>query len=290
MGALCLVRRAGQPFTKPDVDVARSFADQAAAALHIGELRLDRERLRVMEDRERIARDLHDSVIQDLFAAGMSLEGVRPLITSPRAAERVAATVDQLDRTIKQVRSTIFELESSDTVGSSDELVRRVVENRGEQLGFEPKLEIDGQLAAVPATSMEHVLAVLSEGLSNVARHSGASAATVRLRISRQGGVDLQIDDDGTGFDPERVPRGNGLANMHRRAQQVRGSLEVLSNTCGTVIHLRIPSTDDRGPLGRLIDLDAMEATDAVGAVEAMDAMDAMGTDHRSPARAGVRA
>ena len=114
IGVLGMVRPTGHPFSRNDIDVARSFADQAAAALHIGELRADRERLRVLEDRERIARDLHDSVIQDLFAAGMALDSIQHLISAPLATARVAATVDQLDATIKQIRTTIFDLETGD--------------------------------------------------------------------------------------------------------------------------------------------------------------------------------
>ena len=243
MGALCLVRQTRRPFTDSDVAMAHSFADQAASALRIGDLREARERLRVLEDRERIARDLHDSVIQDLFAAGMALDAVQPLITSMEAADRVTATIDQLDSTIKQIRSTIFELEAADLGVRAADLVRRVVDSRAEQLGFAPQLDVDGDLDDAPAGVIDHVLAVISESLSNVARHSGARAAKVKITITPAGALTLVITDDGGGFDPQRVPRGRGLDNMHRRAALLGGLLTIsrpASNT-GTRVMLTTP-------------------------------------------------
>ncbi len=229
IGVLCLIRPPGRPFDRSDIDVARSFADQAAAALHIGELREDRERLRMLEDRERIARDLHDSVIQDLFAAGMALDAVQPLITSHLAAERVAATIDQLDGTIKEIRTTIFELETSDPGERSTDLLRRVVEGRREQLGFTPRLDLDGPLDDAPPALIDHVLAIVSEGLSNIARHARASRATVQVTVSGAGALTLAVTDDGTGFDAKRAPRGNGLSNMRRRAELLSATLRITS-------------------------------------------------------------
>jgi PAS domain S-box-containing protein len=242
IGVLCLVRPPGEPFSRSDIDVARSFADQAAAALHIGELRADRERLRVLEDRERIARDLHDSVIQDLFAAGMALDAVQPLIGSQLAAERVATTIDQLDATIKQIRSTIFELETSDPGERGTDLLRRVVDSRSEQLGFSATLELDGRLDAAPPALVDHVLAIVSEGLSNIARHAEATSAGVRVRASREGGLTVTVWDDGSGFDPQRAPRGNGLANMRRRAELLSATLRITSTPgAGTRLLLETP-------------------------------------------------
>ena len=239
LGALCLLRSSDRPFGDGDVAVAHSFADQAAAALHIGVLREARERLRVMEDRERIARDLHDSVIQDLFAAGMALDAIQPLIGPAEAAERVAATIDQLDATIKQIRSTIFELEIHDPTLRVADMVRRAVEGRAEQLGFTPGLEVTGDLDDTPAGLVDHMLAVISESLSNVMRHSGARSAGVEVSITPGGALTLVIEDDGGGFDPTRVPRGRGLDNMHRRAGLVGGRLSVTrSPTGGTRVML----------------------------------------------------
>jgi len=240
IGVLCLVRPLGNRFQRNDIDVARGFADQAAATLHIGELRADRERLRVLEDRERIARDLHDSVIQDLFAAGIALDAVQPLISSPMAAERVASTVDLLDATIKQIRSTIFELETSDPGASALDLVRRAVDGRTDQLGFSPALEVVGDLDQVPGEVIDHLVGVVSEALSNVARHSGAGAATVRIRVEPGGAVTLVVADDGSGFDPIRVPRGSGLGNMHRRAALLGAELSIVSAAAGTGTRLQL--------------------------------------------------
>lgn len=239
LGVLCLVRAAGEPFARADIDIARSFAEQAAATLHIGELRADRERLRVLEDRERIARDLHDSVIQDLFAAGMALDAIQPLITSPRAAERVATCIDMLDTTIKKIRRTIFELETTDPGGPRSNVLRAAVEGRRDQLGFEPKLELEGDVDDVAPERLDHLVAVISEALSNVARHAGAQSATVGLAVARSGGVRLWVRDDGSGFDPARVPPGNGLSNMRRRAELLGGTFTVTSAVGqGTLLEL----------------------------------------------------
>ncbi len=244
IGVLGMVRPVGHPFSRNDIDVARSFADQAAAALHIGELRADRERLRVLEDRERIARDLHDSVIQDLFAAGMALDSVQPLISAPLATARVAATVDQLDATIKQIRTTIFDLETGDPDRGVD-LLRRVVDARADQLGFSPLLDVDGELEDAPAAVVDHVLGVVSESLSNIVRHAEATKAVVRLRVSPTGAVTLVVTDDGTGFDPNQVQPGNGLANMQRRAELLGAVLKIRSTAgTGTRLVLRVPPTD----------------------------------------------
>jgi signal transduction histidine kinase len=244
MGALCLVRSTNRPFTEPDVAMARTFGDQAASALRIGDLREARERLRVLEDRERIARDLHDSVIQDLFAVGMALDAVQPLITSAEASERVTATIDQLDSTIKVIRSSIFELEAADMGVRTSDLVRHAVDNRAEQLGFTPRLEVDGDPDDIPIGVLDHVLAVLSESLSNVVRHSGARAAEVRLAISPTGSVTLAVTDDGGGFDPQRVPRGRGLDNMHRRSALLGGTLQIArpAGGQGTRVMLSAPA------------------------------------------------
>ncbi len=246
IGVLGLLRPSGQPFGRTDIDVARSFADQAAAALHIGELRADRERLRVLEDRERIARDLHDSVIQDLFAAGMALDSVKPLLTAPVALERVAATVDQLDETIKQIRSTIFELETADP-GREVDLLRRVVDARADQLGFVPSLDVDGDLDDAPPAVVDHVLGIVSESLSNIARHAEASKAGVRLQVAPSGALILTVGDDGAGYDPATVRAGNGLANMRRRAELLGAELTIHSSRGGgTTLVLRVPANRRR--------------------------------------------
>ena len=243
LGALCLVRPSGRPYADDDVTVARSFADQAAAALHIGDLREARERLRVMEDRERIARDLHDSVIQDLFAAGLALDAVQPFISPDEAAERVTATIDQLDATIKQIRSAIFELEIHDPSSRVSDLVRRAVHGRAEQLGFVPTLELTGDLDDASVGVVDHLLAVISESLANVARHAGARSTHVQVSITADGALRLVVTDDGGGFDADRVPRGQGLDNMHRRASLLGGRLSItrVAPGGGTRVMLETP-------------------------------------------------
>ncbi len=183
-------------------------------------------------------------MIQDLFATGMALDAVQPLISDPLVAERVAATIDQLDATIRQIRSTIFELETSDALrGDGAELLRRTVEARGDQLGFPAALVITGDLDDVPSTVLDHVLAVVSESLSNTARHARATRAEVDLTIARSGAVTLTVCDDGVGFDPAHPTPGSGLANMRRRAELLGARLVVRSAVgAGTSLELTVPA------------------------------------------------
>ncbi len=229
MGALCLLRSSEEPFTSGDLKIVLAFADQAAAALHIGDLREARERLRVLEDRERIARDLHDSVIQDLFAAGMALDSVRPHVATPEARERLAATIEELDGTIKAIRATIFALApDGDVPRSLPVQLRQLLLNRELPLQHLPVLELDGDLESLPGAVTDHVTAIVGEALSNIARHAGATSSAVTVGRDVSGTLLVQVRDDGRGFHPD-TPRGDGLHNMRRRAELLGGRFAVVT-------------------------------------------------------------
>jgi signal transduction histidine kinase len=214
------------------------FAGQAAVALDRESARLDREALLVLSDRERIARDLHDVVIQRLFATGLQLQTAAKLIARPEAADRVRQAITALDATIRDIRAAIFELRVPGTESLRGS-VRTLVDRAGDSLGFRVSLRLDGPVdSAVPPELTGDVLAVVGEALSNVVRH--AQATTVAVTIAA-GGQELSITvaDDGRGGATEK----SGLANLRSRAEQHGGSFTLTSSSTGTTLHWSIPLT-----------------------------------------------
>jgi signal transduction histidine kinase len=180
----------------------------------------------VYEDRDRIARDLHDLVIQRLYATGISLQGSVGLIGAPEVANRVSQAVDALDETIRDIRTSIFELQARPEAAPAG-LRSRVVEVADEMtglLGFAPTLRLDGPLDnGVPADAAEHLLGALREALSNAARH--AAASTVEVEVRATDALSLTVTDNGTGIKPGG--RRSGLVNLERRAAECGGWLRV---------------------------------------------------------------
>ncbi|MGW2565959.1 sensor histidine kinase [Streptomyces sp. NPDC001537] len=242
-GVVLLARKAGQPvFTTTETVPLQAFAAQAAIAMELAERRQDAEQIAVLEDRDRIARDLHDLAIQRLFATGMTLQSAGRFIDHPEAAARVARAVDDLDETIKIIRSTIFGLRVREG-GAGTGLRARVVRVVGEAarvLGFAPSVRMEGLLDTdVPQEIADQVEAVLSEALTNIARHAGADRAEVVLATDG-GEVRLTVTDNGGGIPPGG--RRSGLGNMAERAEQWGGALELDGgSTGGTVLVWHVP-------------------------------------------------
>ncbi|MFF1723306.1 GAF domain-containing sensor histidine kinase [Streptomyces sviceus] len=233
-GVLLLARSSGRPeFSPTETETLQAFAAQAAVAMELAERRQDAEEVAVLKDRDRIARDLHDLAIQRLFATGMTLQSAGRFIEHPEASERVVRAVDDLDETIKIIRSTIFGLRSREGADGTG-LRARVVRIAGEAapvLGFAPSVRLEGLVDTdVPREIAEHVVAVLSEALTNIARHAHAGRADVVLTAdSRQ--VRLTVTDNGTGISPDG--RRSGLLNMAERAEQLGGKMELSSPADG---------------------------------------------------------
>ncbi|GAB3586987.1 GAF domain-containing sensor histidine kinase [Amycolatopsis endophytica] len=222
-----LVARFGDvaPFTGDEVQLARTFAGHAALAMEFARAEEDRQRLAVLTERDRIARDLHDLVIQRLFATGLGLEGLRPLVAQTEVADRLSGFVHELDRTIREIRNSIFSLTEPDEPGDSlrSELVR-LTEDCTPVLGFAPRLGFSGPVdSAVPPGVRSDLTATVREALSNVARHARAAAVSVDVVVDRAGrSLTLTVSDDGVGI-PVVSGRRSGLANLADRAARWGG-------------------------------------------------------------------
>lgn len=226
-GVVLLAREAGaRDFAPEEIEPLQGFAAQAALAMELAERRRDAEQIAVLEDRDRIARDLHDLAIQRLFATGMTLQSAGRFIDHPGAEDRVLRAVDDLDETIRIIRSTIFGLRTRDDEATPGVRARavRVIDQATPALGFAPSVRMAGLLdTRVPRETADQVIAVLSEALTNVARHARAGRVDVALETDGRT-VRLTVTDDGVGIPP--AGRRSGLANMAERARTLGGGLE----------------------------------------------------------------
>jgi signal transduction histidine kinase len=239
-GALVALFQEGHRITDVEErELLGSFADQAALALDRAQATEDREELAVVSDRDRIARDLHDVVIQRLFATGLQLQGMRSIVVNPEVGERLEKAVDDLDQTIRDIRTTIFELQHRQG-GSLRSRVRALVKEYVPVLGFAPSIRILGPVdTVVSSTVADQLLAVLREALSNVARHALADQAEVEIAASPDE-LTLTVTDNGTGLPAERNE--SGLRNARRRAEVQGGVLELAAgDPTGTVFRWRVP-------------------------------------------------
>jgi signal transduction histidine kinase len=229
-------------FTDDDLDMVSGFANQASLALELTEARLEQQRAAVADDRDRIAADLHDHVIQRLFAAGLSLQSVAKQL-GPRtsAGERIAENITNLDQTISQIRTTIFKLHRASGAVTSG-LRGRILDVLTEvtpALGFSPEIRFTGPLqSVVPNDIGEDLLAVLREALSNIARHANAESAAVDISVHDV--LTLHVVDDGIGI--PAITRRSGLANMAARAERHGGALRVTrGDRAGTELAWTVP-------------------------------------------------
>jgi signal transduction histidine kinase len=248
-GVLAVANAPGRPpFTESAQRLLEAFAAQAAVALELAERRRDAERLVLLEDRDRIAKDLHDTVIQRLFATAMTLMSAIKITQRPDVAVRIQRAIDDLDETIRQIRSTIFALQA--VPGEHPALRDRiltVVEGVAESLGFTPALRLEGLLDTTVSDDIgEQLIAVLHEALSNVARHAHAHRVSVEVGVRDALMLVLVVEDDGTG-----IPAGgrrSGLRNLADRAESLGGSFETREREGGgTVLEWRVPLTAPAG-------------------------------------------
>ena len=229
-------------FTDVDEELVVALAAAAGVAIENARLHALVREMALVEDRERIARDLHDTVIQRLFATGLRLQGAARLSQRPEVAERINEAVDDLDLTVRHIRTAIFGLEASRRA-SSGGLRQRVLSLASESagpLGFEPRVLFEGAVDALPDEIATELLAALLEALTNVARHAGARR--VDVEVTADGEVLLRVADDGRGLPDEPGTAGRGLGNMEARASRLGGGMLAKSDAgAGTTIEWRVP-------------------------------------------------
>jgi PAS domain S-box-containing protein len=223
--------------------VIATIRDVSASRQADADLAAARQRVLLAEDHERIARDLHDTVIQRLFASGLSLQSVLPTVPD-MAKVKIERIIDDQDDAIRELRTAIFGLASKRSAGRTVRVVvNDLVDESARVLGFRPTLHFSGVLDTIDEPTTAEVAAVVREALSNVARHARARKVEVTLRHSDQE-LALVVADDGEGI-PGSHRLGSGLLNMHDRAQRMGGSCTVTSGeNTGTIVRWQIPTTD----------------------------------------------
>ena len=227
-GCLMVTRLSGRRgFTDNDLQMATLFANHAAVALELADARSYQQRTILLEDRDRIARDLHDHVIQRLFAAGLTVQSLQARHPDSAAAAKLGQVVNDLDDTIRQIRTSIFDLHGTLSPAPASvrtELLAMATEHVA-QLGFEPTLRFSGPVDTLVTPDLaKELAAVLREALSNVARHARASGAEVAVEVSSSR-LSLSVSDNGVGLGAST--RRSGLANLTERATRRGGTLTV---------------------------------------------------------------
>lgn len=244
LGVLRVSRRKGSAaFDAGEIRIIETFARQAALAVELARSRDDRDLVGRLEDRERIARNLHDTVIQRLFAVGMMLQAIAPNAARETDRARMVQAVDEIDETIREIRTSIFALEAHQHPGLRAEILE-LVHDVADQSGLEPRISFDGAIdAGIPDDVVPDLIAVLREALSNAVRH--ANARHVDIHLSSTDGVELRVTDDGDGL-PVDMTRRSGLANLARRAEAHDGTFTLGSKPGeGTTIVWRVPARSD---------------------------------------------
>ncbi len=235
-------KRSAEVFSDIDEEVVVTLASAAAIAIENARLHAQVEEMAVVQDRERIARDLHDTVIQRLFAAGLSLQATAQR-TSHDVTERIESTVDELDSIIREVRSVIFQLEEPKVASGLRLAVRAMAAEVSRVLGFEVVVDIDDLIDDVEfsADARHGLITTLREALTNVARHAKATAVEVVVVLDDDDVV-LKVADNGCGLNDQRALGGKGIANAAERAKTLGGSIVVADGPeGGTVLEWRVP-------------------------------------------------
>jgi two-component system, NarL family, sensor histidine kinase DevS len=234
--------KGGHAFDDHMVRAIETFASQASVAIEYARTQVENRRLGLMEERERIAKELHDGIIQSLFAVGMSLQGTALASRSPETAARLESSVEELDRVIRDLRNYIFGLRPGILADRQlDEALRALAEEIRSRSSLRVDVDVDASVAAELSARSHDIVQLTREALSNVNRHARAGHASVRL--ARDGSMArLSIKDDGIGFDPNGHSSGNGLRNMRVRAAALGGTLEVESAVAkGTSLQVTFP-------------------------------------------------
>jgi len=248
-GILYLTNKKTAPeFSEDDEELVHALAMAAGTAIENARLHgLVRDRA-LTEDRDRIARDLHDSVIQRLFAIGLSLQGTARLVERPEAVMRIGEAIEKLDETIRQLRKAIFDIELTINKEGLHPKVLDLVHELRPVLGLLPQVSFSGPVdTAVSAALVEEVLAVLREALTNVGKHAHASQVVITIAAGDE--LRLVVADDGDGIGDGNAA-GLGLKNLRQRAERLGGSVELgTSREGGTRLTWHVPiGSAETGP------------------------------------------
>lgn len=239
--------KGGAIFDEQAVRLVETFADQASVAIEYGRAQADQRRVGLMDERERIAKELHDGIVQSLFAVGMGLQGTALMSGSREVASRIDGAVNELDRVIRDLRNYIFGLRPGILADHQlDQALRALAADVAARSTIAVDVDIEETAASAMSAHSHDLVQLTREALSNVARHAGARRAAVSLR-QRDSSVVLTVVDDGSGFDPRRSPKGSGLRNMRERAAGLGGSMRVVSKAGkGTRLAFTLPLDGER--------------------------------------------
>jgi signal transduction histidine kinase len=230
-------------FTSDDEALVEALALAAGIAVENTRLHQKVQDVAVYEDRDRLARELHDTVIQRLFAVGLSLQSMAAAAKSSGIAERLDSAISDLDDTIRQVRSTIYELGSFTREQGLRASILSLVRELDPVVGFSVQVSFDGPVdSAIPNELAEHLLPVVRETVTNIGRHARSTQASLSLSVS-DGSCCLRVVDNGQGIDSTAVTEGGfGLVNLRRRADKLGGSLVIESPASGgTSVTWQVP-------------------------------------------------
>lgn len=244
LGVIAVARNKGQqPFDASYLELVSDFAGHAAIALTVATAREHTRELSILADRERIAHDLHDQVIQRLFAIGMDVQGTIARAYSPQVIDRLNRTVDDLQATIEDIRTTIFQLQSpSGGDGAFRRRIQDVIAHLTESRDVVTTLHMSGPMTAIGTDLAQHAEAIVVEAISNAIRHSGAAHLTIEVTVADE--LTIDVLDNGCGI-PSDNQRQSGMANMHRRAEQLGGTCRITSPPAGgTLVHWTAPVID----------------------------------------------
>lgn len=234
-------------FSERDVAVVEALSRIAGSAVSTARLQERLRRLAVVEDRDRIARDLHDSVIQDLFAVGLSLQGIAQRVNETHAAATLDNAVDRLDHAVEALRSYIFQLKStSDTKPAIDERLQELVARMGSAYPSEVRLQVELETLEDEILE-EELMKIVNEALSNALRHAEAPHVSVRVRV-RADTLEIRVQDDGSGFDTSQPTTGFGLNNLAHRSARLGGTFEIDTTPGeGTIVEVKLPASSVGG-------------------------------------------
>jgi signal transduction histidine kinase len=236
-------KRGAAQFTAEDEEAVVTLAAQAGVAVENARLHEQVQRLAVLEDRERIAKDLHDGVIQSLFAVGMGLQAAENMVRDPeKLVARLGSAVEDIDRVIRNLRDYIFGLGRGGVADRQlDASLRDLTDEFRRASEVAIRLQVDPEAASLLAGHASDVMQFAREAMSNAVRH--AKGQTVAVTLRKDGAfIALEVEDDGAGFDPQAAEGGHGLLNLRSRAEALGGELQIESTPgTGTRVLLRVP-------------------------------------------------